>query len=356
MNRFFKLIKNNKLYTVLLLFVILVNVFVFAGWMSSKNTEVSLTGAETKTEEKSTLFDEDEIKNRQEKIKTLYHEDPLLYGFIAFLNLFIIFIIFLGMLVDAGIVNRRIQKKTIKIPGLVYEKPRWNIVDVFRVALIFLSFGYAFIIIEGFIYKIFPVSNNRNMEMVLNTALINIVGIWVVCYFVKKKYGQSLSTVGITAKNIFPNICYAIYGYVALLPVLATIMLVTFFVIKWIGYSPPVQPVVEILMKEKETSVLWVSIIFAGVFGPVAEEIFFRGFMYGAIKKKFGVLWAIMITAIIFSVLHAHLVGIIPIFVLGMFLAYIFEKTGSLVAPITVHIAHNIGMVVLAFTARSLGT
>ncbi len=144
-------------------------------------------------------------------------------------------------------------------------------------------------------------------------------------------------------------------GYIALLPVLVFIMLLTFFVTRWLEYHPPVQPIVKVFIEEKETSVLLLSTLFAAIFGPIAEEVFFRGFVYSAIKKNIGVFWGMVITSVIFAFLHAHIVGFLPIMVLGLMLVYLYEKTGSLVAPMVLHMIHNIGTVVLVFIVRYIG-
>ena len=125
--------------------------------------------------------------------------------------------------------------------------------------------------------------------------------------------------------------------------------------IKRTGYEPPVQPIVGVLLEERDTSILWMSAFFAAVFGPVAEEIFFRGFMYPAVKEKWGKTAGIIGTSVIFSFLHVHVVGVLPIIALGVFLAYLYEKTGTLLVPIAVHIIHNVSMVILVFLVRGVG-
>jgi membrane protease YdiL (CAAX protease family) len=102
------------------------------------------------------------------------------------------------------------------------------------------------------------------------------------------------------------------------------------------------------------TFLLYTS-LFAAIAGPIIEEIFFRGFFYSAVKKYIGVFWATLITAAMFAGLHAHLVGFMPIFALGILLAYLYEKTGTLVSSITVHVIHNVGMVLLVFFVKQLG-
>ena len=184
---------------------------------------------------------------------------------------------------------------------------------------------------------------------------MNIAGIAVIFHFVFRKYAQSASAIGLSRVNAGKVFLTAVTGYAAIVPILVGIMLLTFLFVKSIKYEPPMQPILEVFIEEKKASVLWLSTIFAAVFGPVAEELFFRGFMYPAVKKKWGITAAILGTAIIFSFLHSHIVGFLPIMVLGIFLAYLYEKTGSLFVPIVVHVAHNTAMVAMVFLVRAVG-
>ena len=90
------------------------------------------------------------------------------------------------------------------------------------------------------------------------------------------------------------------------------------------------------------------------ILGPIVEEAFFRGFAYNAIKRKWGTSKAALLTAVVFAGLHGTLIGFLPIMALGLLLVYMYEKTGSLVSSITIHILHNGIMVGLLFLARHL--
>lgn len=107
-------------------------------------------------------------------------------------------------------------------------------------------------------------------------------------------------------------------------------------------------------MEEKRSRVLLFLTIFVSVFGPLVEEMFFRGFMYSAIKKRMGVLAAAFLSAAVFSLLHANIVGFLPIMALGVLLAYLYETTGSLVASMTVHILHNSAIICFVFFIKQL--
>ncbi|MFH1664787.1 MAG: type II CAAX endopeptidase family protein [Candidatus Omnitrophota bacterium] len=302
------------------------------------------------------LFDKQEMLTRQKKIETLARDNPRLYVFLGLFNLTILLALFIGFLLDIYFLMRWFKKRPLGIRLVEQEKPRWGITDIVRVTLIFLSAGYAFVILQSFAAKFIPVLYNDNFRMVFNTAAMNVAGISVIFYFIVRKYGQSAGTAGLTWKKPAAAFFYALTGYVALLPVLLAIMAATFFVTRWLHYQPPMQPIVELFIKEKATSVLLMSTLFAAVFGPIAEEIFFRGFMYTAVREKLGVFGGMVCTAALFSALHAHVVGFLPIMALGLLLAYLYEKTGSLIPSITVHIIHNVGMVVVVFLMRALGT
>ena len=88
--------------------------------------------------------------------------------------------------------------------------------------------------------------------------------------------------------------------------------------------------------------------------GPFIEEIFFRGFVYGALKHRFGIRKAIFLSALFFSFLHTNPMGFFPILVLGLLLAYLYEKTGSLIPSITVHMLHNGVLLGLLFIVKEI--
>ncbi|MFH1878832.1 MAG: type II CAAX endopeptidase family protein [Candidatus Omnitrophota bacterium] len=363
MGRIADIVRRNKLYLFLTVFILGINLMVLVDSRLDRPPgeraedlygAVMPAGRETEPEGPE-IFDPDDLRARQEKLQSLARGKPLLYVFLAIVNLTVMFMILVGLIIDIYFSARFFRKKPPDIRVNPQPAPLWGVPDILRVTIIFLSFAYLFAVLQAFAIKKFAVLGNQNFNMVFNTSLANIVGISVILYFVRKKYGQGVSALGLTVKGAGKSVFYGIIGYLALIPVLILIMALTYAVTKLIKYQPPVQPIVELFMKEKETSVLWMSTVFAAVFGPVAEEIFFRGFIYGALKKNLGVFGGILVTALLFSALHAHIVGLLPILALGILLSYLYEKTGSLAAPITVHIIHNLGMVFLVFLVRMIG-
>lgn len=82
--------------------------------------------------------------------------------------------------------------------------------------------------------------------------------------------------------------------------------------------------------------------LLAVVVAPVAEETFFRGFLFSGIGKRYGYVWGAVFSALIFSLAHILQPGaFLPIFLLGLLLAWLYIKTGSIWACIFTHFAYN---------------
>lgn len=79
---------------------------------------------------------------------------------------------------------------------------------------------------------------------------------------------------------------------------------------------------------------------------PLAEELLYRGVVYKRLRNLFGVSAGIVWSALIFGLVHANLVQFLYAGILGLLLAYLFEVTGKLYAPVLGHITANLAAVV----------
>lgn len=84
-----------------------------------------------------------------------------------------------------------------------------------------------------------------------------------------------------------------------------------------------------------------VSIISTGIIGPIYEEILFRYILYNRLKNKYSIKKSILITTIIFSLIHLSPIKIIYAFILGIIINVSYEKHKNILAPILIHITAN---------------
>jgi tetratricopeptide (TPR) repeat protein len=83
---------------------------------------------------------------------------------------------------------------------------------------------------------------------------------------------------------------------------------------------------------------------------PCAEEILFRGLLFGAFQKIWGITGAVLASSFLFVCVHLQIVGFLALFLLGLILAWARLRSGSLGLPIVLHSLNNaIAMAVLTF-------
>ena len=355
MNKLIDFLQKERLYILILIFVLLFNAIAFfqSGQQSRHKAKESVAGALSAEESKVKKFEDDLIR-RQEMVKIIKGNERLLVLF-ALATLLVLALILLGIIIDAFLLSSALAKKSPDIRTYAPGMAMWGILDIIKVILLFLFFGYILVISEAFLSLVFPILKSDNFRMIINSSILDTTTVILIIYFSAIEYKEKLAELGINFKNFLRNIFYGVVGYIALIPVLIAIVAVTAFVINITKYVPAKQPVVELFLREKDTVFLTYASLFAAIVGPIIEELFFRGFMYGALKKYIGVFWSIMLTAAIFAALHTHPVGFLPIMALGCLLAYLYERTGTLVSSITVHMTHNLCMVFLVFLVKQIG-
>lgn len=77
------------------------------------------------------------------------------------------------------------------------------------------------------------------------------------------------------------------------------------------------------------------------VIAPVAEEVLFRGYLFGKLKKYVPVWLAVIVTSLLFGAIHGAWNLAVDTFALSLVLCVLRQTTGSLWAPILLHMSKN---------------
>lgn len=85
----------------------------------------------------------------------------------------------------------------------------------------------------------------------------------------------------------------------------------------------------------------WGGILAIAITGPILEEVLFRGAITKALLQQYTPTKAILISALIFGVFHINPAQILPAFLIGILLAWIYYTTKSLIPCILMHIVNN---------------
>jgi CAAX protease family protein len=94
-------------------------------------------------------------------------------------------------------------------------------------------------------------------------------------------------------------------------------------------------------------AVVWAG----GIMAPVAEELFFRGFVFRSYLQRLGPLPAYGLTSLLFATLHFNLPALVPILVLSLMFCWAYHQTGSIVPGMVGHALNNtFAFAILYFT------
>jgi len=109
---------------------------------------------------------------------------------------------------------------------------------------------------------------------------------------------------------------------------------------KYLGSHGSSNPIIAIVTEAARSQNLKATLLFfltLGVMAPICEEILFRGFLYPYLRRFWGVLPSLLVSAGLFSVIHLDPGGYLPLFCLGSVFALALERTKSVVPCIIAH-------------------
>jgi membrane protease YdiL (CAAX protease family) len=184
---------------------------------------------------------------------------------------------------------------------------------------------------------------------IAGSALGNAVAIMVVLMWLTQVRGATLADVGLAGRPL-QDIALGVYGFAAASIVIYPLMLL---LTRWIKYDHPIMQAVE---REPGIDVLLIATMSAVVVAPIAEELIFRVLFQGWLERQRR-FWRetksilpglnrhtgpILVSASVFGLAHyGNGPAPIPLFFLGLFLGYLYQRTHRLLPCVTLHVCVN---------------
>jgi membrane protease YdiL (CAAX protease family) len=116
----------------------------------------------------------------------------------------------------------------------------------------------------------------------------------------------------------------------------------------WLGVDALLPPDTAKQALDEARGSIVITIVLVGVLGPIAEEIFFRGYVLPGLIKRFGLARSLLLSSLLFGLFHIDPGAIVPTFALGLTLGWVYLKTGSIWPAIFAHGLHNTMAVLIA--------
>ena len=137
--------------------------------------------------------------------------------------------------------------------------------------------------------------------------------------------------------KIAPALHYLMLPLIVISTAIATEPLVS-----WMETPDFMKKMVEMLMQNKLSGFILVAIL-----APLLEELFCRGIILKGMLQHTSPAKAILISALMFGLLHMNPWQAIPAFIIGSIMGWIYYRTGSLKSTIIMHFINNSAVFIL---------
>jgi hypothetical protein len=185
-----------------------------------------------------------------------------------------------------------------------------------------------FLLIASLISKNLALPVDMGLLIIFGEVIL-LVPVW---YLTVHKYGVRWSALGLQK---FHPAAVGIGCGLMLLSLLFNLVYASILAI----FDWQIQPDIDQLF---EQTAYPLTLLFGGaVVAPFVEEVFFRGFVFTGLIKKWNWQRAAFISSALFAVAHVVPTSFLPIFVLGWIFAFLYKTSGSIWPAILMHMLTN---------------
>lgn len=203
-------------------------------------------------------------------------------------------------------------------------------------------------LISGFIGEGIGLTEQQISEHVFLNWFIQ-GGVYVLLFFVILFYFRGTKLNAVKSNGL--NVKFNFVDYIIFI-VLAGGMFLTLLTVNYF-YSYFLQEIGYVSKSRfLEINSVWAfiaAILIMCVLPAVCEETVFRGAVLSGFSKVFKSVWAIVISALLFMLMHMNIPQFVNAFLCGLVLAVLVKKTGSIIPGIVVHFVNNFIIVLIEF-------
>ena len=206
--------------------------------------------------------------------------------------------------------------------------------------------GIGLLMTSGFAGSVEPTAPQAPRQLTFEVLVVNAAFQLILCavllfYLVVMRGLQPMDLFGLRRQGFLRSLGMAVAFIV---PTWAVVGIVAQLVSQWLKLFWPdqtAQVLVEAFRNTTTPSVRILVIFAAVVIAPLVEEIVFRGFVYGVVKRYTDGYFAALTSALLFALIHGHVGSLVPLTVLALIFCLAYEITGTLLVPMCMHALFN---------------
>jgi membrane protease YdiL (CAAX protease family) len=204
---------------------------------------------------------------------------------------------------------------------------------------------------------LFKDSEDWRFELALNIGGIFWYGILLCLFLTVARFGfvRGLKGLGLDWPAVGEELFWGAVTLITVMPLIFTALQATLLIGQWLmgpDFAMDQHAALAALSDFPQWWMQAVIILNAVLVVPVFEEVLFRGLLQSTLTAHLGRPWlSILAVSILFSMMHPYPTHLPALMVLSLGLGYTYEKSGSLLRPIWMHILFNGTNITLALLA-----
>ena len=237
-------------------------------------------------------------------------------------------------------------KRRSPLPVLTPRPAPWRVWDFFKI----WASSFCFLPIARLIMDATPSFWKRLSEPATFGVLAsgqNVVIVLLCVYAARLRTGTSFFLSARPARSIRRAFAYGLKALLITAPFVFGADFLSGKALDLLKVDKPLNPAISLFF-QAPLSHVWILLLAVVVMAPLGEELLFRGFLYPSLEGRLGKMGGIIVTGVIFAVVHLNPYDLLPLLVLGIGLTYTYSRTRSLGACMVFHGLHN------ALTAMSV--
>lgn len=129
-----------------------------------------------------------------------------------------------------------------------------------------------------------------------------------------------------------------VWGFLGFLLLLIGQSLAALIEMNFLGIEPGSENTASLVNIAEAVPFAIISIV---LFGPILEELVFRRVLFGSLNQTTNFFFATAVSALVFALIHFDFTHLLLYFTTGFILAFLYQKTKSIITPIIAHICLN---------------
>lgn len=180
---------------------------------------------------------------------------------------------------------------------------------------------------------------------VLTSQAIGLVVSFIIIAKKLKKQNMSWSNVGLKCFKTFQAIRYVVGYYLILLGLLVVVAIIASSIGVQAPENPDASNGVEML---SFMGCFWYTFALSVVLAPIVEEVVFRGILFPAISRRYGTIMGVIVSSLVFTLVHINPIQMLSVLPLGIYLAIMYRRTGSIYPGMILHATWNLFVLIIA--------